>query len=108
MTIQTFCPQCGAAVLPNSEFCGSCGFRISGGDAAVAEGSGAAQDYAGFWQRFLAYFIDGIILIFIAGIPSVLIGVLVDSPRLVTSSISPSRSSISRGAMEAAGPGANR
>jgi uncharacterized RDD family membrane protein YckC len=31
MTIQTFCPQCGAALAEGAQFCGSCGFRLGGG-----------------------------------------------------------------------------
>lgn len=23
------CPQCGAGLLPNAQFCGACGFRIA-------------------------------------------------------------------------------
>jgi uncharacterized protein (TIGR00266 family) len=32
------CPQCGASLLPNAQFCGSCGYRITAG----AQSSGAA------------------------------------------------------------------
>ena len=81
MTLQTFCPQCGAALAEGAQFCGSCGYRLSGGVPGVAAEAGA--EYAGFWQRFVAYFIDGIIVVFIAGIPSVIVGLAADSPALI-------------------------
>jgi len=33
------CPQCGASLLPNAQFCGSCGYRLT----AAQQASGAAQ-----------------------------------------------------------------
>jgi len=36
MTLQTFCPNCGAALVAAAEFCGSCGSRVSGGSPRVA------------------------------------------------------------------------
>src|SRR6266511_5583017 len=60
MTLQTFCPACGAALVASAQFCGSCGARVSGG--ALGLTSGESGDYAGFWMRLVAAFIDGIIL----------------------------------------------
>ena len=31
MTLQTFCPNCGAALIAGAGFCGSCGYRVAGG-----------------------------------------------------------------------------
>ena len=36
MTLQTFCPNCGAALIDGAEFCGKCGYRVSGGSPSVA------------------------------------------------------------------------
>ena len=36
MTLQTFCPNCGAPLAAAAEFCGSCGYRVSGGPASAA------------------------------------------------------------------------
>ena len=41
------CPQCGAQLLPNAQFCGGCGYRLTAGGAqAAAAGGGAPQNYA--------------------------------------------------------------
>ncbi|HEV8574252.1 MAG TPA: RDD family protein, partial [Dehalococcoidia bacterium] len=77
MTLQTFCPACGAALVAGAAFCGSCGSPIS--RAAGTGSGGASPDYAGFWQRFIAGLIDGVIVIFVAGIPALLIGVVTES-----------------------------
>jgi len=78
------CPSCGASTKDGSAFCGSCGKPIigysvgqasaapSGGGAYVAAGAvsrGDTGSYAGFWLRFVAAIIDGLII----GIP---IGIL--------------------------------
>ena len=36
MTLQTFCPNCGAALVAGAEFCGSCGYRLSGGSPGAS------------------------------------------------------------------------
>jgi uncharacterized RDD family membrane protein YckC len=51
------------------QFCANCGAQISAGRA-----------YAGFWARFLALFIDGIILFFLAGIAAVVLALAVGEP----------------------------
>ena len=73
-----FCPRCGVRVEEGNKFCQSCGQEV-GAEVAVAAGAAvaipspaapagrvaSALPYAGFWERFAAYLIDGIIL----GIP---------------------------------------
>ncbi len=86
------CSSCGATVAEGTAFCGSCGrpivgYSVGGSAAMAAAGSGAiaapgagavatpaAADprtvtYAGFWLRFVALIIDGIVI----GIPLVVI-----------------------------------
>ena len=81
-----FCSSCGAQTADGSAFCGSCGRPVvgysvgtpapaapaaayaGGGGGAVAVAGGAqagARAYAGFWLRFVAAIIDGLVL----GIP---------------------------------------
>jgi len=61
MTLQIFCPACGAALTAGAQFCGSCGARVSGGGVGPAAGSEGGE-YAGFWMRLVSAIIDGIIL----------------------------------------------
>ena len=68
------CSSCGAATADGSAFCGSCGRPIIGYSVAQASAAapavGAAPEvaaaatrtYAGFWLRFVAYVIDGLIV----------------------------------------------
>ena len=68
------CSSCGAATADGSAFCGSCGRPIIGYSVAQASAGapavGAASEvattatrtYAGFWLRFVAYVIDGLIV----------------------------------------------
>ncbi len=66
-----FCPACGKEAPEQSKFCQNCGQPLSweGAQPGIAE-SGASRPaivrYAGFWNRFVAYLIDGI-LVFIVG-----------------------------------------
>jgi uncharacterized RDD family membrane protein YckC len=83
-----FCSRCGTTVQEGNQFCQSCGQEVGAAVAAtplaagppaatqaavpmsappVASAAGAVRPlpYAGFWQRFAAYLIDGVIL----GIP---------------------------------------
>ena len=67
MTVQTFCPVCGAALTPGAQFCGNCGTRLTPGGtpAPAAPAAGvptAGVEYAGFWIRFVGFIIDSIIL----------------------------------------------
>jgi uncharacterized RDD family membrane protein YckC len=93
-----FCSSCGATVREGSAFCASCGKPIVGYSAAQASpavaasgvrsaagGSGtpiipggmaAARDtglYAGFWLRFVAAIIDGLLI----GIPYVFLAIMI-------------------------------
>ena len=60
--IATRCPNCGAPAPPGTRFCVSCGRQLGG------------PDYAGFWQRFGAFFIDAIIGGLLALIPALIVG----------------------------------
>ena len=74
-----FCSRCGTTVQEGNQFCQSCGQPVGAAVAApvaapvsappapIAAGASAVAPlpYAGFWQRFAAYLIDGLIL----GIP---------------------------------------
>jgi uncharacterized RDD family membrane protein YckC len=84
------CASCGATAREGSAFCGSCGRPIIGysvgqGSMAVAGGgsiaagmpmavsTGDTGNYAGFWLRFVAVIIDGLVL----AIPCWIIGAMV-------------------------------
>ncbi|WP_287155729.1 RDD family protein [Candidatus Solincola tengchongensis] len=62
------CPACGLLNAEEANFCSGCGFRLSGvmppatsyPVPPVAEA--AYPRYAGFWIRFVAAFIDGLVL----------------------------------------------
>ena len=73
-----FCSRCGKQVVEGNRFCQACGQEVGAAVAVTASGSGvlpqsmatgtgvsASLPYAGFWERFAAYLIDGLIL----GIP---------------------------------------
>jgi uncharacterized RDD family membrane protein YckC len=64
-----FCPRCGLRVEEGTRFCQACGQEIGslGPSPAVQVNApvSAPLPYAGFWVRFVAYLIDGVIL----GIP---------------------------------------
>ena len=74
-----FCPRCGKEVAEGVRFCQACGQEVGApvaiATAAVAgaipappmvsAGASAPRPYAGFWVRFVAYFVDSLIL----GIP---------------------------------------
>jgi uncharacterized RDD family membrane protein YckC len=68
-----YCPSCGRETPDTAQFCSSCGAYLT---SPAAAGSLAArsmvpppgaisfggQHFAGFWMRFLAYFIDRVLL----------------------------------------------
>ena len=77
MTNSIFCSQCGSSNNANARFCQKCGASIVAGVAAITPVSGTmvssgpaaavmavapGQQYGGFWIRFLAVIVDGIIL----------------------------------------------
>ncbi|TMG03091.1 MAG: RDD family protein [Chloroflexi bacterium] len=53
----SLCPSCGRFASPDAKFCGYCRYQFR----AYQPGAGELA-YAGFWIRFLAWFIDGVIL----------------------------------------------
>jgi uncharacterized RDD family membrane protein YckC len=70
-----FCSKCGAVLATDSGFCQNCGTAVSRPAPAGAPGMAVSPHagvgaiayatnarYAGFWLRFLAYLIDGLIL----------------------------------------------
>jgi uncharacterized RDD family membrane protein YckC len=65
-----FCQACGATVGDGIAFCTSCGrpivgYSVGGTSRAIAAAgvsAGVSADYAGFWLRFVASLLDGIIL----------------------------------------------
>lgn len=67
-----FCQNCGANVNPDAEICIKCGMRLAGAKSLIV---GTIQ-YAGFWKRFVAAIIDGIILTIGGWLIGSLIGVL--------------------------------
>jgi uncharacterized RDD family membrane protein YckC len=77
-----FCSKCGANVPDTATFCSACGQPI-GSLAAASIVSVAVQpavQYAGFWLRFVATIIDGLLL----GIPMVFVVVLIAGAMGVT------------------------
>jgi uncharacterized RDD family membrane protein YckC len=59
------CPNCGTSVSLDAAYCGICGAQIREGPRQM--------EYAGFWMRFLAVIIDGIVLGVVQGILSLMI-----------------------------------
>jgi uncharacterized RDD family membrane protein YckC len=70
-----YCSKCGAAMTAGSAFCGTCGQRVpvtavTASASATAPVQIGAQAYAavprveygGFWLRFLAFLIDGVVM----------------------------------------------
>jgi hypothetical protein len=80
-----FCSRCGIRVVEGNRFCQACGQEVGGAVTAPAAIAGAVPPpmagasqisgpllYGGFWVRFVASFIDGLIL----GIPFWIVVVL--------------------------------
>jgi uncharacterized RDD family membrane protein YckC/type II secretory pathway pseudopilin PulG len=64
-----FCSHCGAANVDGARFCASCGSALQLASSGVTAPSRATttsavttRHYAGFWRRFAALFIDGLIV----------------------------------------------
>ena len=75
-----YCSKCGAQMADDVVFCSACGQAFSTGAAptrllsAQAVAATPRVDYGGFWLRFLAYLIDGAVImlgIFVVAIPLV-------------------------------------
>jgi uncharacterized RDD family membrane protein YckC len=66
MATAAFCSGCGTAIAAGSQFCPSCGQRVSVASPAWSGATdveiAATYTYAGFWLRFVASIIDLIIL----------------------------------------------
>ena len=58
------CPSCGQSAPVSARFCPECAQELGG------------RVYMGFWIRFVAYIVDGIILF----IPSIVLSLAVDAP----------------------------
>ncbi len=58
-----YCPKCGARFEDNQRYCGNCGTDLT---AVVTEQGISSRlvtsEHAGFWRRFVAAIIDGIIV----------------------------------------------
>jgi uncharacterized RDD family membrane protein YckC len=71
------CPTCGTEQVPGQQFCGSCGAPTASVYAypapmAPLQGTGPSPYgyvLAGFWRRFLGFFIDGLVLYAVADLP---------------------------------------
>ena len=75
-----YCSKCGAQMADGAVFCSACGQAFATGAAparllsAPAVGITPRVDYGGFWLRFLAYLIDGVVImlgILVVAIPLV-------------------------------------
>ena len=75
-----YCSKCGAQMADDAVFCLTCGQAFSTAAAparllsAQAVAAAPRVDYGGFWLRFLAYLIDGAVImvgIFVVAIPLV-------------------------------------
>jgi uncharacterized RDD family membrane protein YckC len=64
-----FCTKCGAQIPGGAYFCSSCGQPAN---AAIASSAGFPTlpplPYAGFWLRFVAYFIDSLLIGAVMGV----------------------------------------
>lgn len=69
-----YCAHCGIPNPDDAKFCTNCGHELKPrADAAgVPLAAGIAPYYAGFWRRFIAYFIDNLIL----SIPSAIVAMI--------------------------------
>ncbi len=65
-----FCPACGQESPESARFCQYCGQLLAAGpQAGTSEPAATPQPpirYAGFWRRFFAYVLDGILVFVIA------------------------------------------
>lgn len=67
-----YCPKCGAENPQDAQFCARCGVQLR--RQAVDDGS-ATLEYAGFWRRFAAMIIDGILLNIVTMIVGLILGI---------------------------------
>ena len=77
-----FCPDCGKRQEDSPQFCPDCGARLSQGPGIQPGTSYAsAVEYAGFWRRFGAAFIDGILLNVVSLVVGLIIGLALAAGR---------------------------
>ena len=71
-----FCSRCGLRIEEGNRYCQACGQEVGASGTlpptAVSAPVSAPPPYAGFWVRFAAYLIDGVIL----GIPFFLVAMI--------------------------------
>jgi len=63
-----YCSRCGTQNADEAKFCQTCGVPLT----ISASSAAPAIQYAGFWRRFVAYSIDGLIL----SVPNVILGMI--------------------------------
>ncbi len=87
------CPRCGSPVREGARFCGNCGTAVTaaqpfvgpaetemmlgphpGAAGTIAAATNQPMQYAGFWIRFLAAFIDSIVVSIVTNPITLLIG----------------------------------
>jgi uncharacterized RDD family membrane protein YckC len=82
MTLQTFCPACGAALVAGAQFCTNCGHHVAG--SVVVHGGATAAGKANYQvvgRRILAGLIDFIPLIIMFFVLAATIGQLGEDER---------------------------
>lgn len=57
-----FCTKCGASLAEDAKFCPHCGTPAGAAPAPVPIAEPKRYHYAGFWIRFLAHFIDQVVI----------------------------------------------
>lgn len=68
-----FCALCGAPLRPGVQFCESCGAVVDASATGIGLDTEPRVAYAGFWIRFVAALIDGIILGIVGGVLGLLL-----------------------------------
>ena len=72
-----YCPKCGAENPDDAKFCSECGSQLKAGITTVPEPEKELTNYAGFWRRFAAYLIYGIILTVGGYIIGAILGIMI-------------------------------
>ena len=86
------CSQCGAPLGPTARFCGRCGAAVATAAPFVGQAEtdqmysrrggirldGEFAPYAGFWARFLAWFVDAIVISLVTQPISLILGQGID------------------------------
>ncbi len=69
-----FCPKCGVQQAEGARYCKNCGQMLPQQAPYVDVTAAAWVEYAGFWRRFAAYIIDGLLLNALAFIIGLIMG----------------------------------